>query len=98
MTRVPSFLTASLALLAGACSGGGVDDAVVTEDERRLGAEQHPRLLAEFGGPYEAAEARYVAGLGDKLAGAAGLGGRCTFTLVNSDVVNAFAVPDALST
>ena len=93
MTRVSLVLAASLALLAGACGGGGVDGAVVTEEEQRLGAEQHPRLLAEFGGPYEAAEARYVAGLGEKLAGAAGLGGQCTFTLVNSDVVNAFAVP-----
>ncbi len=30
---------------------------------------------------------------GESLADAAGLGGQCKFTLVNSDVVNAFAVP-----
>ena len=31
--------------------------------------------------------------VGEKIAAAAGLQGECTFTLVNSDVVNAFAVP-----
>ena len=77
-------------LLAGC---GESDEAPVTAPERAAGAEQHPRLLAEFGGAYRGDEAAWVAKLGDKLAGAAGLAGQCTFTLVNSDVVNAFAVP-----
>jgi predicted Zn-dependent protease len=65
----------------------------IKESERQLGAEQHPQLLAEFGGAYDAPEAAYVKRIGEKLAGTAGLSGQCTFTLVNSDVVNAFAVP-----
>ncbi|NNM75422.1 M48 family metalloprotease [Sphingomonas sp. ID1715] len=65
----------------------------VSEEDRVYGAEQHPRLLAEFGGAYAGEEARYVAALGEKMATAAGLQGQCTFTLVNTDVVNAFAVP-----
>ncbi|HEX8535293.1 MAG TPA: M48 family metalloprotease [Allosphingosinicella sp.] len=65
----------------------------IKESERQLGAEQHPQLLAEFGGSYDASEAAYLKRIGEKLAGTAGLGGQCTFTLVNSDVVNAFAVP-----
>ena len=86
------FLTlAAAALLLTACGGGA--DEVITPDERQLGAEQHPLLLAEFGGAYEGAEAPYVRSLGNKLAAEAGLDGQCTFTLVNSDVVNAFAVP-----
>lgn len=65
----------------------------IEEAERELGAEQHPRLLAEFGGSYDAGEAAYVKGIARKIEAAAGLTGQCTFTLVNSDVVNAFAVP-----
>jgi predicted Zn-dependent protease len=88
---VPLLLAA--ALLAG-CGGGSEDhEPEVRPDERRLGARQHPQLLAEFGGAYEAPEAGYVARMGEAIAGAAGLDGQCTFTLVNSDVVNAFAVP-----
>jgi predicted Zn-dependent protease len=84
-----------LALCLTACGGG--DPAARTPDidesERRLGAEQHPQLLAEFGGAYPGPEAAYLKRLGGKIAGAADLEGQCTFTLVNSDVVNAFAVP-----
>jgi predicted Zn-dependent protease len=65
----------------------------IDPEERQLGAEQHPLLLAEFGGSYDAPEALYLKGLGEKVAVPANLAGQCTFTLVNSDVVNAFAVP-----
>ncbi len=81
-----------LALLAG-CGGGEDYEPEIREAEKRLGAEQHPQLLAEFGGAYRAPEAGYARAIGEKVAAAAGLDGECTFTLVNSDVVNAFAVP-----
>ncbi|HYJ81251.1 MAG TPA: M48 family metalloprotease [Allosphingosinicella sp.] len=84
-------LAAGLALLGGC--GGGDYEPEVRADEKRLGAEQHPQLLAEFGGAYRAPEAAYARRVGEKVAAAAGLQGQCTFTLVNSDVVNAFAVP-----
>jgi predicted Zn-dependent protease len=88
-----TLLLVGAAFLAGC--GGGEDEGPpnIEENERQLGAEQHPLLLAEFGGAYGGGEARYMAAVGEKLAGHAGLGGQCTFTLVNSDVVNAFAVP-----
>ncbi len=89
-------LLAGLSLLVAGC-GGRADPSdyqpEIQPEERRLGAEQHPLLLAEFGGAYRAPEAAYVAAMGERLAQAAGLGGQCTFTLVNTDVVNAFAVP-----
>ncbi|HWH23094.1 MAG TPA: M48 family metallopeptidase, partial [Allosphingosinicella sp.] len=96
MRHAFTILLAGAALLAG-CGKGPSDPAdyqpEIEEAERKLGAEQHPQLLAEFGGAYEAPEAAYLARLGEKIAAAAGLGGQCRFTLVNSDVVNAFAVP-----
>ena len=80
-----------VALLAGC--GGDEGGPAIRDDERELGAQQHPQLLAAFGGAYEAPEAAYARRLGEKVAAAAGLEGQCTFTLVNTDVVNAFAVP-----
>jgi predicted Zn-dependent protease len=85
-------LLAGLAVLAG-CGRGDNYEPEIRADERRIGAEQHPQLLAEFGGAYRAPEAAYARHVGEKIATAAGLEGQCTFTLVNSDVVNAFAVP-----
>jgi predicted Zn-dependent protease len=80
-------------LLLSSCGGEEVGPPQIEQRERQLGAEQHPILLAEFGGSFEGQEAKYVKEIGETLAGKAGLREQCTFTLVNSDVVNAFAVP-----
>ncbi|MDX3911224.1 MAG: M48 family metalloprotease [Sphingobium sp.] len=90
-----AFLTLPLACLLQACGGNGrVEPGLtITDEDRAYGAEAHPQLLAEFGGDYRGEEARYVAAVGERVAAAAGLGRQCTFTLANSDVVNAFAVP-----
>ena len=88
----PLLALSALASLS-ACGFIGGGDEPISAEEEAFGAEQHPRLLAEFGGSYDADEAAYLKRLGDKIASAAGLEGRCTFTLINSDVVNAFAVP-----
>lgn len=97
MLRRAFLLAALLSPTLWACGTDPKDAAdyqpEIQESERQLGAEQHSKLLAEFGGSYDAPEAVYVKRLGEKLAATAGLSGQCTFTLVNSDVVNAFAVP-----
>jgi predicted Zn-dependent protease len=86
------FILAACVMAAG-CGGPDLDNPIILAEERELGAQQHPQLLAEFGGLYEAPEADYARRLGERIAETAGLGGQCTFSLVNSDVVNAFAVP-----
>ena len=65
------------------------------EDEARIGAEQHPKLLETFGGAYnDPALARYVGRIGGALAlNARTAVGRFTFTVLDSDIVNAFATP-----
>lgn len=84
-------LACFILLQASACGAG--DGPPVSDAERQAGAESHPQLLAEFGGEYDGDEADYLTAIGEKVAGAAGLERECKFTLVNSDVVNAFAVP-----
>ena len=85
----------ALSLFATGCGDTPAPDYEpgISEQDRKIGAEQNPRLLAEFGGEYSGGEQAYVRRLGEKIAASAGLDGQCTFTLVNSDVVNAFAVP-----
>lgn len=91
MRRAFVFALASLALAS--CGGEREHVAEIEEHERRLGAEQHEALLTQFGGAYRGPEAGYLDRIGEEIAAAAGLEGECTFTLVNTDVVNAFAVP-----
>jgi predicted Zn-dependent protease len=79
------------AALLASCSSG--NEPSVTQADRATGAELHPQLLAEFGGVYEGDESDYLQRVGKGIAATSGLDGQCTFTLVNSDVVNAFAVP-----
>ncbi|HEY0625566.1 MAG TPA: M48 family metalloprotease [Allosphingosinicella sp.] len=88
-----TLLAAASLTLSGCGREKNYDNPQISEADRAQAAEQHPMILAEFGGVYEGPEARYVAALGEKIAGAAGVSGACTFTMVNTDVVNAFAVP-----
>lgn len=94
----PRRITAALAalgLLLAGCSEETAPDYEpgVSEEAHAFGAEQHPKLLAEMGGEYGGTQQAYVRRIGEEVAAAAGLKGQCTVTLVNSDVVNAFAVP-----
>ncbi len=66
---------------------------IIKPAEQAKAARQHPQILAQFGGEVSGPLAAYVTSIGEKSAVAAGLPGQCKFTLVNSDVVNAFAVP-----
>ncbi|WP_417516715.1 M48 family metalloprotease [Minwuia sp.] len=68
---------------------------VSPEQERQIGRQEHPKVLAEFGGEYNDPQLRaYVENVGRKLAANAELPAeQFTFTLLDSPVVNAFALP-----
>ncbi len=65
------------------------------EEERRIGAAEHPKILEEFGGPYEDPKlSGYIAAIGGRLAAASELPDtQFTFTVLNSPIVNAMALP-----
>ena len=81
----------ALPVAAGAQSLFGLSAA----DEKRIGREHHPKILEQFGGAYgDPALARYVDGIGQFLAAASDaprIG--YTFTILDSPIVNAFALP-----
>ncbi|WP_119420672.1 M48 family metalloprotease [Desertibaculum subflavum] len=89
---------AFLAALAGGIAAPAVVHAQIfmsPEEEKRLGTEEHPKILREFGGVYDDPQvAGYVAVVGGRLAANSDnpeIG--YTITLLNSPVVNAFALP-----
>jgi len=84
---------AALAVSACATVGSTPNAPAVAQGERQRAAQQHEQILQQFGGAWTGPQAAYVSRVGDRVATAAGLPGQCTFTVVNSDVVNAFAVP-----
>jgi predicted Zn-dependent protease len=56
-------------------------------------AREHLDLVASLGGEYLGPQADYVQGVGERMAQAAGMRRRCVFTVLNSEVVNAFTAP-----
>lgn len=64
-------------------------------EERRIGAEEHPKMLARFGGVYDDIDiGAYVAEIGGRLVKNSELPNlEFRFTVLNSPEVNAFALP-----
>jgi predicted Zn-dependent protease len=64
-------------------------------EEQRIGKETHPKALSEFGGAYPNQELQsYISSLGTLLARASDRPDQhFTFTVLDSPIVNAFAVP-----
>ena len=79
-------------LLASACAPASAQ--LLGGSEETVGAQEHPKILAQFGGAYPDPRLQaYVTGLGNRLAAQTGRQGPWTFTVLDSDVVNAFALP-----
>ncbi len=84
--------------LASCATTGNIPgpSAPISQNEAQLGAENHPKILAEFGGAMTGTHAQYVEQVGQNIAVQSGLGNaRSAFnvSLLNSSVNNAFAIP-----
>ena len=75
----------------GSVFTGGLSQA----EEIQMGRENHPKILQEFNGAYAYRDLdRYVDGIGQRLARISERNDlKFTFTVLNSDIVNAFATP-----
>ncbi len=92
----------ALTLVAAACAqtknpatGRSEYTTLSPKDERAIGAREHPKILKAYGGAYGDKElAAYVNRIGQKLAKQSELPNiKWTFTVLDSPVVNAFALP-----
>ena len=75
----------------GSAFTGGLSQA----EEIRMGQENHPKIVKEFGGEFGTPEIRrYVDGIGQLLANTAERRDlKFTFTVLDSEIINAFATP-----
>lgn len=87
--------TASCSTVTNPATGETEYTAVSQSQERQLGQQEHPKVLAEFGGAYDDPRLQaYVEDLGRRLVAVSELPEeQFTFTLLDSPVVNAFALP-----
>ncbi|MGE5506252.1 MAG: M48 family metalloprotease [Actinomycetota bacterium] len=97
-TRLPA---AALCLaLLGSCqvapgTGRQGFNIMSSEQEQQMGADSHPAILKEFGGAYDDPKVQaYVAGIGQRLVKQTETPeATFRFTVLNSDIVNAMALP-----
>lgn len=75
----------------GAVFTGGLSQA----EEVQMGQQNHPKIIAEFNGEYRYRDLdSYVNSIGQRLAAVSERSDlKFTFTVLNSDIVNAFATP-----
>jgi len=85
-----------LAAAPAAASAQGLFELFMSpEQERQIGAQEHPKVLAQFGGAYDDPElAAYIDSIGQFLARTSEAPSTpFIFTVLNSPVVNAMALP-----
>lgn len=88
-------LTSACTQVVNPATGKSEFTAMSPEQEKAVGQDQHPKILQQFGGEYDDADLQaYVTRIGNDLKAVSELPDLTfTFTLLNSDVVNAFALP-----
>jgi predicted Zn-dependent protease len=107
-TEPRKFLSAALILAAASVALAGCANqtspatgrqffsTIDTKQEATIGAQEHPKILAEFGGAYDEKPSlnAYVNQLGQAVAANSERKDvKYTFTVLNSDEINAFALP-----
>ncbi|MGE0152602.1 MAG: M48 family metalloprotease [Reyranellaceae bacterium] len=101
MLKLPLFaaLSALLALAVSGCAtnpatGRPMVSLVSPQEEQRTGRDMHPQILQEFGRYSDERVQAYVNRIGQSLVGHTELPNqRWTFTVLDSPIVNAFALP-----
>lgn len=88
-------LTASCASVKNPATGETQFTTMSLAEERQIGAQEHPKILAQFGGEYSDTRVTgYVERVGRRLAEHAELpADQFSFTVLDTPVVNAFALP-----
>ena len=98
---VAAFVALALPLLAGCETAPATGKSIFTgglspEEEQKLGLQEHPKILQEFGGDYQEDPelTAYVTSIGNLLARTSELPNlNFTFTVLDTPIVNAFALP-----
>lgn len=100
---LPALALAAIAALLSGCmqatspaTGRTFTTSVSEQQEAQIGAEEHPKIIAEFGGVYDEIPAlnRYVDSVGQFVAATSERPEvKYTFTVLNSADINAFALP-----
>lgn len=99
--KIKTLIALSASVAAIGCAGGGLTgqgpNRAISQSAAQTAAQQHPAVIAEFGGAETGARAAYVTTVGRKVAAQTGIqgagAGAYTITTLNSPVMNAFAVP-----
>lgn len=90
-------LTVSLAAIAGTSDGIAQNKVrSISQSAASQAAQQHPAIVAEFGGEESGARSAYVRSVGARIANQTNINGGANafrITTLNSPVMNAFAVP-----
>lgn len=104
LLKTPKLLICSILAISVIASGCSTNPAtgeqsftafMDAEDEKKIGAEEHPKMVEAFGGIYEdPALNAYVTAIGNKLAAESELPDlNFQFFILNDETVNAFALP-----
>lgn len=91
-------LSVSLATMAVAAEGASAQGQTrsISQSTAAQAAQQHPQIVAEFGGEETGARASYVRSVGARVSAQTNISGGANafrITTLNSPVMNAFAVP-----
>src|SRR5688572_21739129 len=95
-SRILLALSASLVAIAGATGAPAQQTRSISQSSSAKAAQQHPKIVEEFGGEIEGARGEYFRSVGRKVAAhtnISGGGNAFRITTLNSPVMNAFAVP-----
>lgn len=95
LRRLRKALIASAAMAVTACASTGGPLGLSRDQEQAIGEQQHPQILAQFGGEVEDAKLRsYVDGVAKRLIATGDHPAEpILITTLDSPVVNAFALP-----